>query len=119
MQQLMLSTRLLPAAGVLIGLGALPATSAGPAAAQGQAGQSNPMEVTTDTPAYCLYLLDRVSNLVRVAAEPIPPDVTDLTTEGHRMCAHGKTRSGIMRLRSALVMMEKAGGPASRGTASR
>ena len=65
------------------------------------------MVVTTDTPEYCLHLLDRVSELVRIATLPVPREVTDLTTEGHRMCAHGQTRGGIMRLRSALMIMEK------------
>ena len=35
-----------------------------------------------DTPEYCLQLLDRVSELVRLATAPVPRDVTDLTTEG-------------------------------------
>jgi hypothetical protein len=72
------------------------------------------MEVTSDTPEYCLHLLDRVSEMVRLATIPVPRDVTDLTTEGHRMCAHGQTRSGIMRLRTALMIMEKGDGSASR-----
>ena len=50
------------------------------------------MVVTSDTPEYCLHLLDRVSELVRLATAPVPREVTDLTTEGHRMCAHGQTR---------------------------
>jgi hypothetical protein len=59
-------------------------------------------------------LLDRISEMVRLAAAPVPREVTDLTTEGHRMCAHGQTRSGIMRLRSALMIMEKGDGAAYR-----
>lgn len=102
------------AAGLLIALGALPSISAGPIAAQAQVSQSNPMEVTSDTPEYCLQLLDRISELVRLASVPIPRDVTDLTTEGHRMCEHGQTRGGIMRLRSALMIMEKGDGAAYR-----
>ncbi len=89
---------------LLLALGAFPTVAVGPVAAQDQ---SVPIIVTTDTPEYCLYLLDRVSELVRGAANPVPHEVTDLTTEGHRMCAHGQTRSGIMRLRSALMMMER------------
>ena len=65
------------------------------------------MIVTSDTPEYCLHLLDRVSELVRISTSPVPREVTDLTTEGHRMCSHGQTRGGIMRLRSALMIMEK------------
>lgn len=106
--------RSLPAAGFLIAFFALPSISSGPIAAQDQIVQSNPMEVTSDTPEYCLYLLDRVSQMVRVATVPTPREVTDLTTEGHRMCAHGQTRSGIMRLRSALMIMEKRDGEGNR-----
>lgn len=102
------------AAGLLIALGAWAIISAAPVAAQMSAIQGKPMEVTTDTPEYCLHLLDRVSELVRLAAVPVPREVTDLTTEGQRMCAHGQTRGGIMRLRNALMMMEKSGGPAYR-----
>ena len=76
--------------------------------------ESHPMEVTSDTPAYCLHLLDRVSEMIRMASAPVPMEVTNLTTEGQRMCAHGQTRSGIMRLRSAVMIMEKNNGPAYR-----
>lgn len=76
--------------------------------------QSGPMEITTDTPEYCQELLLRVGNLVRLAIPPVPREVTDLTSEGQRMCDHGQTRGGIMRVRSALKMLEKAGGPAYR-----
>jgi hypothetical protein len=114
MDETMSPARSLTTAGFLIALGALPSISAGPIVAHAQVAQANPMEVTSDTPEYCLELLDRVSELVRLAAVPVPREVTDLTTEGHRMCAHGQTRGGIMRLRSALMMMEKGGGTAYR-----
>jgi hypothetical protein len=96
---------------LLVALGTLPTISIDPAA---RLIQSDPMEITSDTPAYCLHLLDRVSNLVRLAATPVPRDVTDLATEGQRMCAIGQTRSGIMRLRSAVMIMEKRSGTAYR-----
>ncbi len=99
---------------MLVAFGALPPALADAVAARAQVAQANPMEVTTDTPEYCLQLLDRVSELVRLAATPVPLEVTDLTTEGHRMCAHGQTRGGIMRLRSALMIMEKGNGTAYR-----
>ena len=114
MDETMLPARSLTTVGFLIALGAIPSISAGPDSARAQAAQASPMIITTDTPEYCLRLLDRVSELVRLAATPIPREVTDLTTEGHRMCEHGQTRGGIMRLRSALVLMEKGGGPAYR-----
>ncbi len=104
----------LPALGLLalLGAGALTAASAASTPAQETSGP--PMEVTTDTPEYCLHLLDRISELVRLATSPVPREVTDLTSEGQRMCVHGQTRGGIMRLRSALMIMEKPDGPAYR-----
>jgi hypothetical protein len=68
-------------------------------------GQSPPQAVTTDTPEYCLRLQDRVSELVRVASAPPPREVASLSSEGQRMCDHGQTRGGILRLRRALMMM--------------
>jgi hypothetical protein len=75
------------------------------------AGQSPPQPVTSDTPEYCLRLLDRVSEMVRVAGSPPPREVTFLSSEGQRMCDQGQTRGGILRLRQALVlMMHQRGG---------
>jgi hypothetical protein len=76
--------------------------------------QPAPMEITTDTPEYCRKLLNRISDLVRLATAPVPRDASDLAAEGQRMCDHGQTRGGIMRLRSALMIMEKGDGPAYR-----
>jgi hypothetical protein len=73
-------------------------------------GQATPDPVTTDTPQYCLQLLDRVSELVRVNAHP-PEEVTSLSTEGQRMCDQGQTRGGIMRLRRALVLLRQGSRP--------
>jgi hypothetical protein len=70
------------------------------------AGQSMPAQVTTDTPQYCLQLLDRVSELVRIKEDP-PQEVTNLSSEGQRMCDQGQTRGGIMRLRRALVLLRQ------------
>ena len=67
--------------------------------------QSPPQQVTSDTPEYCLHLLDRVSELVRGAPAPPPQEVTFLSSEGQRMCDQGQTRGGILRLRRALVLM--------------
>lgn len=76
--------------------------------------QTAPMEITTDTPEYCHKLLVRISDLVRLAAEPIPREANDLTAEGKAMCDRGQTRGGIMRLRSVLMMLERNEGPAYR-----
>ncbi len=68
-------------------------------------GQPAPQRVISDTPEYCLRLLDRVSEMVRVASVPPPQEVASLSTEGQRMCDQGQTRGGILRLRRALMLM--------------
>jgi hypothetical protein len=70
------------------------------------AGQAPPQQITSDTPEYCLKLLGRVDDLVRGAPAPPPQEVTLLSNEGQRMCDHGQTRGGILRLRRALMMMK-------------
>jgi hypothetical protein len=75
-------------------LGAMPAAS-----------QPPPQRVTSDTPEYCLLLLDRVSQMVRVAGSPAPQEVASLSNEGQKMCDQGQTRGGILRLRRALMLM--------------
>jgi hypothetical protein len=107
-------TRSFTTVGLLVALGVLPTISAGPVAAQVDTQQTNPIEITSDTPEYCMHLLDRVTTLLNLASAPVPQNVTDLTIEGHRMCDHGQTRGGIMRLRSALMIMEKTEGSAYR-----
>jgi hypothetical protein len=88
--------------------------SAASVSAQDRIAQADPMQVTTDTPEYCRKLLNRIGEVVRLATQPVPRNAADLTTEGQRMCDHGQTRGGIMRLRSALMLMEKGGGSAYR-----
>jgi hypothetical protein len=77
------------------------------------AGQSSPpQQVTSDTPQYCLQLLDRVSEMVRLAGTPPPHEVSYLSNEGQRMCDQGQTRGGILRLRRALMLMlHRSSGP--------
>ncbi len=69
------------------------------------ASQSPPQQVTSDTSEYCLRLLDRVSEMMRVAGSPPPHEVAFLSSEGQRMCDQGQTRGGILRLRRALLLM--------------
>lgn len=69
------------------------------------AGQAPPQKITSDTPAYCLHLLDRLSEMVRTGQIPPPREVTFLSSEGRRMCDQGQTRGGIMRLRRALMLL--------------
>jgi hypothetical protein len=71
----------------------------------GQPAPQAPMEVTTDTPEYCEHLVNRVRDLVEIAAPPPPREVANLSVEGQRMCEHGQIRGGIMRLRRALMLM--------------
>jgi hypothetical protein len=86
--------RTIAAAAVTVWLGAMPA-----------AGETPPQQVTSDTPQYCLHLLDRVSEMVRLAGSPPPQEVASLSSEGQRMCDQGQTRPGILRLRRALMLM--------------
>jgi hypothetical protein len=106
--------RTLSIAGVCLPLGAWVVISGVPVSAQVGSSGSQPMEITTDTPEYCQRLLRRIGELVRLATAPVPHEASDLTTEGQKMCDHGQTRMGIMRLRSALMIMEKDAGPAYR-----
>jgi hypothetical protein len=69
--------------------------------------KTRPEPVITDTPQYCLQLLDRVSRLVRIAPSPPPEEVASLSTEGRRMCDQGQVRGGILRLRRALMLMRQ------------
>jgi hypothetical protein len=109
--------RVLGFSGLLLALAcsfAHPAAAGAPAVAWVWLIQTGPMEVTTDTAEYCQHLLHRIRSLARVATVPVPHDVADLTSEGKQMCDNGQTRGGIMRLRSALMLMEKSSGASYR-----
>ena len=62
------------------------------------------MQVTTDTPEYCLQLAAEVAE-ARRAAPATPPRVGLLAQEGERMCGNGMVRGGILRLRRALLLL--------------
>jgi hypothetical protein len=68
--------------------------------------QSRDPIVTSDTPEYCGVLMDRITGVTRATTEPPPPEVTLLSEEGERMCVHGQTRGGILRLRRALAIIQ-------------
>jgi len=72
--------------------------------------QSTPMELTTDTPAYCQHLSDQVDKRLRAMASP-PPEVLYLSNEGERLCDEGLVRGGILRLRRAWLLMAHPEGP--------
>src|SRR5947209_8360279 len=99
----MFRMRVLALASACLPLGAALLLSGPPVSAQVNEAGAPPMEVITDTPEYCQKLLNRISDLVRLATAPVPHEAANLTKEGRRMCDHGQTRGGIMRLRSALM----------------
>jgi hypothetical protein len=100
-----IQARLVGSAGLAVSLALGVTTVAWQAAAQPDA-----MEVTSDTPAYCLRLLDRVSGMVHVSPAP-PPDVTRLSAEGERLCDQGHVRGGILRLRRAWLLLNQLDQP--------
>ncbi len=59
-----------------------------------------PMVVTSDTDAYCRTLLAEIR-----AYSTLPPAVRALTQDGSRLCENGLVRSGINRLRRALMVL--------------
>jgi hypothetical protein len=61
--------------------------------------------VTSDSPEYCGVLMDRISGITRTTAMPPPTEAAVLSEEGQRMCIHGQTRGGILRLRRALEIL--------------
>ncbi len=63
-----------------------------------------PEQVTTDTLSYCRQLAARVDQLESGDAKP-PAAAVNLSAAGKDMCAHGGIRGGIMRLRSAIVLL--------------
>jgi hypothetical protein len=67
--------------------------------------QSHDPIVTSDSPEYCGVLMSRISGLTQTASMPLPTEAAELSEEGERMCDHGQTRGGIMRLRKALLIM--------------
>ncbi len=66
-------------------------------------GQTPVEQVTTDTPEYCLHLLERLHEVER--GQPPSQDVAFLSNEGKLMCDHGEIRAGITRLRRAMQIM--------------
>jgi hypothetical protein len=61
--------------------------------------------VTSDTPEYCGVLMSRITGITRATAQPPPMEAALLSEEGERMCIHGQTRGGILRLRRALEII--------------
>ncbi len=59
-----------------------------------------PMVVTSDTGAYCQTLLAEIR-----VYPTLPPAVRELQQDGSRLCDEGLVRSGINRLRRALMVL--------------
>jgi hypothetical protein len=68
------------------------------------AGQAPAEKVTTDTLTYCHQLAARLDQLKSSSVNP-PAEVNDLGVAGKDMCEHGSVRGGILRLRSAIVIL--------------
>jgi hypothetical protein len=63
----------------------------------------DPMTVTTDTPEYCLGLAGRMDS-----QGPMTPNARVLWERGRTLCEHGHIRSGLARLRRAMLVMRGA-----------
>ena len=60
-----------------------------------------------DTPEYCAELRDSIDR-VRLRAHIVPADAMMLADEGARLCSIGHFRPGIMRLRTALMILRRS-----------
>jgi hypothetical protein len=66
---------------------------------------SPPAVITTDTPAYCQELSDKLSELIRIAPRPPEDEVLNMGTDGRHLCEEGQIRGGILRLRRGVKVM--------------
>lgn len=76
-----------------------------PAAAQAP----RPVEVTSDSAAYCQHLAARIMVQRGRAVNP-QPEVDALLDRGQRLCAAGRVRPGLNSLRHALLELREARG---------
>jgi hypothetical protein len=72
----------------------------------GDGHSSPPARITTDTPAYCELLQERVHELTQTASDPARQEAADLADEGRRLCAGGEIRAGLLRLRHAVMLIQ-------------
>lgn len=66
------------------------------------------VRTTTDTPEYCKELLGRIDKLMRDSRNTAATEARTLSQEGERLCQHGHTKGGILRLRQAYVLLSPA-----------
>ena len=76
-----------------------------PAAAQAP----RPVEVTSDSAAYCQQLATRIVIERRRVPNP-EPEADALLDRGQQLCATGRVRAGLNRLRHALLELREHGG---------
>ena len=62
-----------------------------------------PVIITSDTPAFC----NRLIGIIDAYGPGLPHDIDDLRTQGADLCREGRVRSGIIRLRRALVELKE------------
>jgi hypothetical protein len=63
-------------------------------------GFAPPMRVLSDTPEFCSQLARHFAR-VQATRAFVPPDSVALASEGEHLCATGRVRAGIARLRMA------------------
>ena len=85
---------------LLLAVGSAAALSQAPPAAS-----PGPLTVTTDSQEYCNDLAARIA-AERQARVAVRPEVVSLAEEGQHMCHTGLIRSGLTRLRRALLLLE-------------
>lgn len=66
------------------------------------------VRTTTDTLEYCKELLGRLDKLMRESRNSAATTARNLSEEGERLCQHGQTKGGILRLRQAYVLLNPA-----------
>jgi len=72
----------------------------------GQLSTSPPVQVTTDTQAYCAKLARVVD-----AARDAPREVRELSADGQMLCAQGHVQGGLRRLRRAVMLLQEHAAP--------
>ena len=85
--------------------GAMSLAACMPSAAQAP----RPVEVTSDSAAYCQHLSARIT-AERSLVPNAEPEVDALLLRGQQLCAAGRIRSGLNRLRHALLELREQRG---------
>lgn len=80
--------------------------------ARGLAQDAPPIPLTSDTAQYCAQLAKQITDW-----HSSLPEVARLLADGREMCEQGEVRSGLRRLRRALVILHRRRDPARDKTA--